>query len=110
MDHGESKISSAEERGYHEHAPPMRLPLTWKQLKAGHVRQLALALDVHVPTTASTDKLHQMIDGRLAEGCKETRNIQVVLERADSTSNFPLEDEEGTDCPCKRGGDPQQIP
>ena len=60
-----SEIGSGEELGRHDHAPPMRLPL--------NSRRLATALEV--PTAASGDELRQMIDGRLAEGGKETWNI-----------------------------------
>ena len=62
-------------------------------MKSGHLRRLAKELGV--PTAASTDELRQMIDGKLAEEGKETRNVQVVLEGADPTAEFSLVDAEG---------------
>ena len=41
------------------------------------------------------DELRQMIDGKLTEEGKETRNVQVVLEGADPTTEFSLVDAEG---------------
>ena len=41
------------------------------------------------------DELRQMIDGKLTEGGKETRKVQVVLEGADPTAEFSLVDAEG---------------
>ena len=41
------------------------------------------------------DELRQMIDGKLTERGKETRNVQAMLEGADPTAEFSLVDAEG---------------
>ena len=50
---------------------------------------------LEVPTTASSDKIRQMIDGKLHELGHELRNIQVLLSEADPTEAFVLLDDEG---------------
>ena len=83
----ESGIGSGEER-----APPVRVPLNSRRLKAGHLRRIAAALDM--PIAASADELRQMIDGNLTEEGKDTPNVQVVLAGGPSWE-LCLEDEEG---------------
>ena len=73
-----SEIGSGEELGHHDHAPPMRLPLNSKRLKASHLRWLVTALEV--PTAALGDELRQMIDGRLAEGGKGLGTSKLFLQ------------------------------
>ena len=87
----ETGLGAGEGRG--DRAPPARLPLNSKWLKSGHQRRLAKELGV--PTAASVDELHQMIDGKLTEEGKETRNIQAMLEGADPTAEFSLVEAEG---------------
>ena len=60
-------------------------------MKAGHIKQLATALDL--PTAASAEKLRQIIDGQLTGEGRETQNIQVVQLGADPSAELSLEDE-----------------
>ncbi len=89
----EGEIGSGKEGRRVKRAPPIRLPLNSKRLKVGHLRRLAAAMGV--PTTASADELRQLIDGTLTEKGRESSNVQVVLENADATAEFTLEDEGG---------------
>lgn len=68
------------EERYVEPAPRGRpLPLNSKRLTAAHVQQLARTLEL--PTTASSDDIRQMIDGKLTEMGHEPPNVQVVVQR-----------------------------
>ena len=87
----ETGLGAGEGRG--DRTPPARLPLNSKWLKSGH--QQWLAKELGVPTAASVDELRQMIDGKLTEEGKETRNVQAMLEGADPTAELSLVDAEG---------------
>ena len=51
---------------------------------------------VQYPSGVDTsNKLHQMIDGKLSESGKDVLNVQVVLLGTDPSCEFALEDEEG---------------
>ena len=52
-----SRSGSEVDRECGECAPPMRLPLNSKRLKAGQLQQLVTVLDV--PTGESADEVHQ---------------------------------------------------
>ena len=71
----------------------IRLPLNSRRLTVNHLRYLAAELEV--PTSASTDKIRQMIDGKLAESGKDVMNVQAVLVSAQPTCEFYLEDADG---------------
>ena len=72
---------------------PIRLPLNSKRLTANHLRRLAAELEI--ATSASTDELRQMIDGKLSEAGRQALNVQAVLSSSQPTSEFSLEDAEG---------------
>jgi len=59
--------------------PRVRLPLNSKRLKRSQLERLAKALDL--PTSASSDELRQLIDGKLTDQGKEARNVQVDATR-----------------------------
>lgn len=54
------------EVGYHARLP---IPLNSKCLTAAHLKRLAMALEV--PTTAASDEVRQMVEGKLVEQGRE---------------------------------------
>ncbi len=73
------------------------LSLNSRRLKAAHLRALAEQLDL--PTSASTDETRQLVEGKLEGLNKEPRNVQVIIQEVDdgSTSLY-LTDEDGVFC------------
>ena len=72
-------MAEGEER-YVELAPRGRsLPLNSKRLTVAHVQQLARTLAL--PTTASSDDIRQMTDGKLTEMGREPPIVQVIVQR-----------------------------
>ena len=52
-----------------------------------------LAASLGIPTSVSTKKINQMIEGKLSETDSEATNVQVVIDVTDSGTNIDLEDE-----------------
>ena len=61
------------------------LPLNSRRLVAEYVK--AIAMNMGLPTRASTDEVRQMVEGKLSENGHEPHNVQVVIQ----------EPEEGTE-------------
>ena len=66
-----------------------RLPLNSRRLKTTHLRQIRKALDL--PTLASVDKIHGLIEGKLAESGRQPMNVQVTI-GDDSSLTLSYED------------------
>ena len=69
------------------------LCLNCKRLTVSYLRHLASELEV--PTSATTDELPKMINGKLSEAGKDVFNMQVVLFGTDPSREFSLKDERG---------------
>ena len=70
-----------------------RLPLNLRRMTVGHICRLVSELGM--PTSASSDELRQMIDGKVEELGKDVMNVQFVLVSNETGSEFLLEDEHG---------------
>ena len=68
------------------------LPLNSKRLTVSQLRLIAKALKL--PTAASTDEVHQLVEGKLGEMGKEPRNVQVFVCEEDARI-MALQDEDG---------------
>ena len=69
-------------------------PLNSRRLTARIIGRIAEALEV--PTRGSLEDTRQMLEGKLVEGGKEPRNVQVVLDETDEGVAVRLADEDGT--------------
>ena len=66
------------------------VPLNSKRLTGVLLKQLAAALDV--PTTATTEDLRRLINGKLTDLGREPMNVQVVLQRSSKGTTLTLRD------------------
>ena len=66
------------------------VPLNSKRFTVTHLRIIAKAMDL--PTTASTDEVHQVVEGALSYRGKEPQNIQVAIGK---DGVITLQDEDG---------------
>ncbi len=60
-----------------------QLPLNSRRLTASHMRQIAEALEL--PTKASPEELHQLIEGRLDDMGRQSRNVQAIVQETTGT-------------------------
>ena len=63
--------------GSEHEGPRARLPLNSKRLTAEQIKRVGRALDV--PTDASVDEVHVMVEGKLREMEHDPANVQVVV-------------------------------
>ena len=63
-----------------------RLPLNSRRMTVDHLCWLVSEFDV--PTSASSNELCQMINGKLEEQGKDIMNVQVVLVSTETGSEF----------------------
>ena len=78
------------------------LPLNSKRLKAAYVK--ALAEELNVPTSASTEETRALIEGTLEELDREPRNVQVIVQGLeDGGTCLYLADQDGVFCQTRAG-------
>ena len=68
-------------------------PLNSKRLTAQVFGRIVKSLEL--PTSAAFADLRQMVEGRLAEGDRDPRNVEVILAESDSGLTIYLRDAEG---------------
>ena len=68
-------------------------PLNSKRLTAQVFGRIAKSLEL--PTSAAFADLRQMVEGRLAEGDRDPRNVEVILAESDRGLTIYLRDAEG---------------
>ena len=93
MQTGGGKGSHEEHEISERHRSRLPIPLNSKRLTAEQLRRLARAMNI--PTTAATDEVRQMVEGKLSEDGREPWNVQVVLDGTTPLDAFTLQDEEG---------------